>query len=725
MELRKSVRILACGTALLGIQLTNQVADAQDAVLVLNAEEESKSCLWPAAQAQATETRARQILEPPQIRCPYSAANHYGLPPVPFAPFLRQGHRTELRVYNRKFLADYSVTIDAVTSIASLPNIRNLNEAEAITFGASTFAGVPPSKGGAEGLVARNTIQVLYELLDEGTAGKPTADLDADQAILEREREHIVSELATLDKTFALLRGQVPPSHMRIDCHAVAGSPDAASLKQCFDDELQTEISDPYWGGTRTVFVNEDEFRKVLVRAQDLVGAVKTFAANLGGSDIASQGQKVVSDVAQYENDLVAVRGNIQAARDAARLASELDENGFRRKLQRQQLKLFLEQKLKPAQTSPLDEAMMNDVLNKYATSSRAIAILHAHWASLLEHANSLESALPAVQVFRASVALVRQRLGIELPQAIDDVNVAQSKLLARINEIYDKSEVSEPLAKQIDISGHHGNLIVYYTIRRVETFNRFTISPVPTAAAGQPTSSPPPAKGTTPSPTAAPVATPATAPVDDQPKPAPPPGIPVSSGSFEVHDFFHANVVAAFAISGVKDQSIAKLATPEGCGGSKANPDSNCFTPILNGGNRQQQVIIGLDYYLQPRDTFPGRENSGSWQNDWLCARHVLQCIGPMGAISVNRANNFFVGGFFEPVLGVQFAAGVNFGTETTLQRSFQFGTPADITGDFPTYDRRASSWFVTAGLDLGIFRKIFGKVTGLGPSASTTHGN
>jgi hypothetical protein len=71
-----------------------------------------------------------------------------------------------------------------------------------------------------------------------------------------------------------------------------------------------------------------------------------------------------------------------------------------------------------------------------------------------------------------------------------------------------------------------------------------------------------------------------------------------------------------------------------------------------------------------------------------------------------------------------VQDAGGANFGSETTLQRNFQFGTPADITGDFPTYEKRTTGWFVTAGLGLGIFRKIFGKVTGIGTSASGMQG-
>lgn len=185
------------------------------------------------------------------------------------------------------------------------------------------------------------------------------------------------------------------------------------------------------------------------------------------------------------------------------------------------------------------------------------------------------------------------------------------------------------------------------------------------------------------------------------------------------MHDVFHANVVAAFAFSTLKDQSISKVAQPLSCSGTATTPDTSCFAPYLNGYNRKWAPIIGLDYYLHPRDTFPRTPD-----RRWLCHEDWRQCVGVMGAASVTTANNYFLGGFFEPTLGVQFGAGANFGTKTILNSGYTFGTPVDITGDFPTHESRATGVFVSAGLDLGIFRKIFGKVTGIGTSASGTSG-
>ena len=53
--------------------------------------------------------------------------------------FLRQGHRTELRVFHRKFLTDYTLTVDGVTQVDSGPRIRNLNEAENLTIGTASW----------------------------------------------------------------------------------------------------------------------------------------------------------------------------------------------------------------------------------------------------------------------------------------------------------------------------------------------------------------------------------------------------------------------------------------------------------------------------------------------------------------------------------------------------------------------------------------------------------
>ena len=136
-------------------------------------------------------------------------------------------------------------------------------------------------------------------------------------------------------------------------------------------------------------------------------------------------------------------------------------------------------------------------------------------------------------------------------------------------------------------------------------------------------------------------------------------------------------------------------------------------------------QPILLLDYYIHERDTFPRDKFPSSLSNRWQCAVDLWQCVGPAGGLSLTSANNYFLGGFFEPMLGVQFSGGANFGSESTLQKSFQFGSPVDITGDFPRFEKRATGWFLSAGLDLGIFRKVFGKVVGIGTATSSTQGN
>jgi hypothetical protein len=228
-----------------------------------------------------------------------------------------------------------------------------------------------------------------------------------------------------------------------------------------------------------------------------------------------------------------------------------------------------------------------------------------------------------------------------------------------------------------------------------------------------------------TPAPAAtalSPAAPPTDMPTSATPEPA---GIVVTRGTFYVHDLYKANVVAAFAYSWAKDHNIVKQPQPSACGGTTGNPDTNCFSPLLNNSSSQLNLILGVDYYFHPRDTFydlPGTQITGAPKRstqEWL-----LQSTGIMGALSATKGNNWFLGLFLEPVLGVQVGAGANFTSESRLQKNFQFGVPVDMTADFPTQDARVTKPFISVGLDLGLFRKIFGKLTGIGTAAAATQG-
>jgi len=688
-------------------------AGTKDVVLLLNARYENQTCLKHAVPGSDPSPNEESTCT--------DGGND--------AQFLRQGRRTELRVFNRRFLTDYTLTVDAVTNIQTGPNIRNLSEAENLTFAAPTFA-APPSKGGTEGLSLRTGNTILFELLDETTAAKPESDLRSDFAVLDREHERVVEEIRAFEGSYRLLRGDPSPQNTTI-CGKIAGAPDVENVLRCLRSEFDNEFNPP-WTGVGP-YSDEQEFREVNTRVLDLIVAVKALGNALANSDLIQKELKLESDVAQYENDLVTFRNNVEAAQDAAQLALQMND-AYRRRLSKDRMKAILTDKLKAqGDNKPIvDESEINDLVNRYAESpAQYFEIPRRRWIDLRSATSAYLSGdrlsrQPFASEFRPNVAEARQRLGVELPGVLDQVNALQSRLLTRVNEIYDNSAVLEPLSKQIDLSGHPGNLVVYYTIRRVEGFARYAVTPVQglgavalAPAAG--VALPPPAKGgsapgagNTPSSATPPTSAGGNAPAGSGAPPDTSSGTVVARGQFEVHDIYDANVVAAFAFSTLKDQSISKQAQPQACSGTSTTPDPNCFAPALNSNLRQWTPVVGIDYYFRPMDTFPGHH----------CSNAFLQCVGVMGAVSVRKVDSFFLGMFVEPVVGVQFAGGANFGTQTTLQGAYKFGTPVDISGDFPTYEKRATGAFVSAGLDLAIFRKIFGKVTGLGTTTANTQG-
>jgi hypothetical protein len=156
-----------------------------------------------------------------------------------------------------------------------------------------------------------------------------------------------------------------------------------------------------------------------------------------------------------------------------------------------------------------------------------------------------------------------------------------------------------------IDLSKTGGNLHVYFTVRRVDVFPRYSV-PVITAQGSAPPVIPvtPPATGSTPAPTgSAPAPTGGTG----QDLSA---GTVVAHGSFDVHDFYRATVVAAFTFSTIKDQTVKSKTITSGQAndGTPCSTTSPCSQPFLDKGSPLASVVVGVNYYLskQGHDTSP-----------------------------------------------------------------------------------------------------------------------
>lgn len=169
----------------------------------------------------------------------------------------------------------------------------------------------------------------------------------------------------------------------------------------------------------------------------------------------------------------------------------------------------------------------------------------------------------------------------------------------------------------------------------------------------------------------------------------------------FEVHNFDAAAVFATFAFSTLKTSTFGSQLGPDGL--LKVQPPSE---------KSQHHIFIGLNYYFKPRDVFPG------------AAVNWVDTVGLFGGVSATALDNFFLALSVEPRLGVNLAAGVHWGTKTEPQPPYLVGGTVPA-GAVPTVEGRSTGLFVSAGLDVDIFRKIFGTVTGLGkppaPAATT----
>ena len=658
-----------------------------------------------------------------------------------------KGRRIELDVVNRRFLTDYSISIDQVTELQAGPNIRNLNEAENLSLGAASFASIPPAKGGVQGLTARTAADIVMQLIDEETSSQPLADLNSDYAIVQRELAKLRAQIGDFAQHFDVILGTTPLPNADDNCSAVRGAPSIIPLQFCLDDEYFTETNG-IWASSP--FSDEQEFRNVNTRVHDLIAAVNTLGAELANTDLANKLKDLETAVAQYDNDVTIFVGNINADSDAADLTQAAND-GFRRGLHRQELRVLLLDKLKGSDSKPtLGEAELNQLLDSFrglgTTGWNNASTLRARATELLDELQNPTDGV-ALDDIKDRLADFRDQMNVELPDAINDLNQSQGKLLDRVNFIYDHSEVSDPLPILIDLSGHQGNPLPRYSIRRIESFQRYIITqvqgPVPNPQVTAGVVAVPPSAPATPSSTASAGTTststgtanasspPATAGTATTTSPAAPTspessqtspgsgttGIVVAKGTFQVHEFFWGNVVAAVAASWLKNQSVTRQAQPTSCKGTSTTPDTTCFSPIITSSVRMAP-IVGLDVYFQQRDTYPRTDQP------WLCREHPWQCFGAMGAMSAIKANDYYVGGFFEPSLGVQISAGLNLGVHTTLQKPYQAGVPVDISGDFPTSDQRGAQLFVGAGLDLGIFRKVFGRFFGIGTSTSSTSG-
>jgi hypothetical protein len=444
--------------------------------------------------------------------------------------------------------------------------------------------------------------------------------------------------------------------------------------------------------------------------------------------------------------------GNLSAADDAVTLAGSMNEE-----MTKAQIKAKLAQRLNGTTKPILDDAELNQLTEIYyrfaraartTTGSSAAAMTKAALGRLRgevvtelarqsTNVTNLAATLPVPPPLPSSVNCIStaanaivlaclaeqlstvqgyllertsQHLSIDLPSGIEEINASQSRLLARVNDIYEHSEVSNPLEKAIDLRDYSGNLRVYFTIYETELFPRFTI-PSTTASGGPVVAASPVATA----PAVGPVAPAGTAAASGQPQ-----GTPVTSGVLEVHDRYRATMVGAFAFSSVKETSIGTTSITNGSAtdGTVCSADHQCTQVTAGAGPAHSSVILGVSYHPWGYDTFPGAQ---SWKKDAL--RALKHGFGVFAGLSLQRWNDYYVGADLQ-IGGLEFMGGMNFVRQDTLAAGFDSGNIYAGTPTFTGPQQWSHGAYFGLGLNLTIFRKAFGAVTGVGGKTTTTGG-
>jgi len=407
----------------------------------------------------------------------------------------------------------------------------------------------------------------------------------------------------------------------------------------------------PPFTGVPPFTTGETAFAQMNIWIQDRLNEVKALQAAITQVDLATTATKLDASITQFEKNADQFQGNVRALQSAVALYKTL-ETSARDKVTRELFKARYPSLLKAQPTDPalsLDPGELNTLVDAFVKARLpGGGTINAGYAAKLETLKTnarLRSSAVALLVPGArsgtatplrdstppsgiGLAGVQADLAINIPAVIAQINSLQSQMVARANFIYDNSRVAEPQTIQIDLRKAPGNQYVHYLIQYNDGFPRYVVQtpvtpPSTTAAvAGMPLSPPVVTAPIVPVTPATPVANPIITPVVGQ--------VPIT-GFFEVHEFQSAAVIAAVAISSIRDNSYGTQSlyfdgttahpfpttgpcvptvTSTTTGGTTTTTTTTttatpCYSSYRTGSGLQPQAMIGVMYYPRLHDSF------------------------------------------------------------------------------------------------------------------------
>jgi len=327
------------------------------------------------------------------------------------------------------------------------------------------------------GIEHRTALDFLDQLLDVTSSPEAVAELERENQILEFERRRVLMDLRALNERYVEIVGD----GTTLDCvDKEREQRNGIWLEACLHGE---SVVIQNWNPGQDL-TSEKEFRTLVSRADRLFRAAKNFASEMAAQTIASRGRELEAAIVAYQSDSRGFESNLSAAEDAALIMKQLADRPREEPLLSLQIWSRLRRRLTAEDGATpgkpmLDEAEANAQIDRYFTLLKNANSIPQVWRGKLTEKitaiNGNNGGQPIDEMSSPETALagIRDKLDQKLPDLISQINDWQQRLAARLNAIYESSEV--PVTEgDFGLDGVSANGVVAYRILRTKAFEPY-----------------------------------------------------------------------------------------------------------------------------------------------------------------------------------------------------------------------------------------------------------
>lgn len=385
------------------------------------------------------------------------------------------GTSLTLKVVNRHFMTDYFLRLRGYDPVSEQPFAGSTptQEVNAILLEEADRA---TNTSKQELIEHHATSDFLGPLLAVTSASDPESEIEREASELHSKYRRITERILAFKTRYQVVVGD---RDLQVHCHE-PGNNNGYWIDACLDFEYRLAKEDVVHADGHAL-TDEKSFRKLDTTVRRLFKDTAAFAVDLRGSNFANVAQDIEADIDGYETSLNTFVSNLNAATDAVLVTDEMATGGSQVPMQiRGQLKKVLATTLASAvgDRPTLDEAEMNRLVDEYVALLRDTNSVPQQRRRRLRDAivRLSQPSHDTVAMVQGELTDIRKRVDVELPRLVNSINSEQERLADLVNNMYDHSQVNQPLEKEVTLNMRSRSHLISCSITRSDEFRRFVV---------------------------------------------------------------------------------------------------------------------------------------------------------------------------------------------------------------------------------------------------------